>query len=434
LTARPRKNAIERRLEEIESVWIEFASNDQARLLRFVVDEDEVKLLDAFLELQNEEVSEIPDLFLRFNEPFDDPASYGLTLRESLIEQYEEVREGIAAEGIPADWQCPPLMDGRSDIANFLKAAASLYEKYRGIMENLVAVLTPLAVADQTAWRHWLRRLVSRRDLPQGIRFLVLDSTVVRVLDGLAEAEPQQVVTETPDLDMPGAYAELVRGTPGAGPGFAFRRLFVALTNAAAVGNVAVAARAARRAQAIAQANSWPQLVTAVQMALGAAYFSAGDVAMTLKCYRAANKAIQGSSEPGSEKLDIQTRFAEAAALISDEKYEDAAEVYQQIGPLAEKQKDAFSALEAWRMAAWCRETLGDKEGAWDHAVKALDAGARLEEPVRPDSTLPYVGQLMLRLIADGVNPDQEGMVRRRMVELVGEGWEDRIEQGAAPS
>jgi hypothetical protein len=44
------------------------------------------------------------------------------------------------------------------------------------------------------------------------------------------------------------------------------------------------------------------------------------------------------------------------------------------------------------------------------------------------------VGQLLLRLVADGVNPDQEDMVRQRMVSLVGEDWESRIEQGAASS
>ncbi len=434
MTARPRKNAIERRLEEIESVWNEFADNDQAALLRFVLDGDGARLLDAFLELQNEEVSEIPDLFLRFQEPFEDAASYGLTLRESLTEQYEEIREGIAEEGIPADWHCPRLLKGRSDIANFLRAAASLYEKYQDMMENLVAVLTPVSIADQAAWCDWLRRLVSRKDLPPRIRFLVVDSAAAPVLDSLAESEPQRVVTETPDLDMPGAYAELVREIPGTGPGFTFRRLFVALTSAAAVGNVAVAAQAAQRAQAIAQENSWPQLITAVNMALGAAYFAAGDVGRTLACYRSANQAVAGSSEPGAAKLDIQTRFAEAAALIADEKYAEAAEVYERIGPLAEKQQDAFSQLEAWRMAAWCREVTGEKPRAWRRGVKALEAGEQLDEAMRADSTLPYVGQLMLRLVADGVNADQEAMVRRRMVELVGKDWEDRIEQGAASS
>jgi tetratricopeptide (TPR) repeat protein len=236
------------------------------------------------------------------------------------------------------------------------------------------------------------------------------------------------------DPDMPGAYAELVREIPGTGPGFAFRRLFVALTRAAAIGNVAAAARTAQQAQAIAQQQNWPSLITAVQMALGAAYFAAGDLRQTLACYRAANQAIASSNEPEAAKLDLQTRFGEAAALVADRQFSEAAAVYEQIGPLAEKQQEPIARLEAWRMAAWCRETTGEKPRAWRRAIQALEAGEQLDEAMRPDSTLPYVGQLMLRLIADGVQADQEDMVRRRMTELVGKDWEQRIEQGAASS
>jgi tetratricopeptide (TPR) repeat protein len=233
---------------------------------------------------------------------------------------------------------------------------------------------------------------------------------------------------------MPGAYAELVRGIPGNGPGFAFRRLFVALTHAAALGNVAAAAWAAQRAESIAVQQNWPLLASAVNMALGSTYLAAGDVARTLACYRSANAAVAGSSEPGAATLDIQTRFAEASALIADNRYADAAEVYERIGPLAEQQGEAIARLEAWRMAAWCREANGEKPRAWRRAVKALEAGDAMDASLRPDSTLPYVGQLMLRLIDDGICTDQEEMVRRRMIALVGKDWEERIELGAASS
>lgn len=427
-----RKNAIQRRLDQIGAIWTEFTDNDQARLLRLVLDSDGTQLLDAFLEWQNEEASESPDLFLRFHEPVENASGHGLVLRDSLIEQFDEIREGIAAEGIPADWQCPPLVPGRSDTANFLCATGSLLEKYGDMLENLAVVLTPASIADAAGWCQWLARLVARPDVPPRLRFLVVDSTAAPVLDRLAEVEPKRVVSVEPALDMPGAYAELVREIPGSGPGFTFRRLFVALTQAAAVGNVAAAVYAAQRAAAIAQEQDWPQLATAVQMALGATYFAAGDAGQTLACYRAANRAIAGRSEPGAAKLDIQTRFAEGAALVGNQQFAEAAEVYEGIGPLAEQQQEPFAALEAWRMAAWCRENTGEKPRAWRRAVKALEVGQQLDETMRPNSTLPYVGQLLLRLVADGVNPDQEDMVRQQMVSLVGEDWESRIEQGAA--
>ena len=104
---------------------------------------------------------------------------------------------------------------------------------------------------------------------------LLLDAVDTPVLEPLAHAEPVLVKTVPADLDMPGAMLELVRSIPGSGPGFTFRRLFVALTNAAAQGALHAASQAAKAALAIAEKQGWPQMQVAVHMALGAAYLGA---------------------------------------------------------------------------------------------------------------------------------------------------------------
>jgi tetratricopeptide (TPR) repeat protein len=263
---------------------------------------------------------------------------------------------------------------------------------------------------------------------------MVIDSAWSPALEQLASARPKQVVSVHPNLDMAAAYADLVRGIPGSGPGFLFRRFFVALSNAAATGNIATASQAAKRALAITGEQGWPQLATAVHMSLGAAYFTKGDLAKALACYREANQAIVGSNDPVTSKLNIQTRLAEAAALIADGKHHQAADVYEATAALAAKHEESLAAMESCRMASWCREVIGDDQSAWAWAEKAVEAGESLDNTTRAASTLSYVGQSFLRLADRGVNTDRKDQMVQRMVQLLGPDWQAATSQGAITS
>ena len=57
-----------------------------------------------------------------------------------------------------------------------------------------------------------------------------------------------------------------------------------------------------------------------------------------------------------------------------------------------------------------------------------------MDQATRADSTLSYVGQGLLQLIEERDYPKRSGDVRERMVELIGEDWEDKLVQGTAAS
>ena len=176
------KNAIEERLDTIETLWNGFAEDKEARLLRWLVDADESRMIDIFLEVQNEEGSTVPDLFIRFDEPFEAPDLYGFTLRESLRAKYEEIREPIRQENIDAAWQCPSTQSGEIGIQAFLRACQSLQKHYETLMANLVIALMPRKIADDTARRRWLTQLAAA-PLTFPIKFMVVDSLEQPVLE-----------------------------------------------------------------------------------------------------------------------------------------------------------------------------------------------------------------------------------------------------------
>ena len=166
-----KKNAIEKRIDELTDIWNEFAQNHETKALRWLLVADEARMIDLFLEMQNEEISDIPDLFIRFEAPFENPAHYGFILRQALCDQYDESREDIGQEGLATDWTCPLPQPG--DLPTFINSCRSFGEHYSELMENLVVVLTPETVADVSAWEQWLLDLVNA-ELPPNLKIMVV--------------------------------------------------------------------------------------------------------------------------------------------------------------------------------------------------------------------------------------------------------------------
>lgn len=428
------KNAIERRIDLLGELWNEFAENPEPRFLRWLTDGDGAGMIDAFLEVQNGEGGDIPDLFLRFNTPFDDPESHGFRLIEAFQAMYEESREVLAEEGIDDNWVCPEPRDGTSDIEALVNVCVSFREHYEGLMLNLAIALLPDAISDPGDWQDWLGELV-QAGLPETVRVTVVDRTEAPLLNELAESEPALVSTITPDLDMSGAMNELAKQAGGTGPGAEFRRLYVELTNLASKGDMELMNRKAEAALSIARQENWPALQVAVHLLLAATHLGAGRTDDSIGAYRAGGEAAaeaQKQEDPSGGKLVVQCRFGEASALMADKRYDEAALVYEQTGPVAEEGEDYFMALEAWRMAGYCHQQTGDSESAWQRWLRALDAAEKLDESVRQNSTLPYVGEGLLRLARSYPYKDEADKVRARMAKLAGPDWEEKLQQGGS--
>jgi tetratricopeptide (TPR) repeat protein len=432
------QNAIDRRLDRLSAFWEEFTEDPDARLLRWLVTSDEMQIVRGFVEQQRSGAGNLPDLFLLIEAPFDEDRRYGITLRQELIKLYDDLkaddnlRQDLLAENVSLGWVCPGLTHGASDMAAFLEACASFCEYYESAMVHLALAVLPERISHPSAWRDWWIALL-RHDVPHRLRFTVLDSVEAPVLDGLAAAEPTLVRTVTPKLDMAGAVEELVREAGGTGPGVMFRKHFIALTNAAAKRNLAEAEQAASAALQIAVAQKWLDQQVVIHIALGAAYFSAGKSAEAIARYREAGRSaadMVSQQNPVGPTLLVQSRLSEAAVLVGEKQYHAATQVYKEAAALASQEKSFLLALEGWRMSGYCHEMAGDIDAAWRSGCQALEIGELLDDKVRPDSTLPYVGQGLLRLTRHSSYSNRAPEVRQRLTELVGADWETKIDEG----
>lgn len=414
-------NPVIQRLEKLEGLWNEFSILPNARILRWVVDEDSLQMIQTLIDLQSESIGTVPDLFVEFKVNFEEPHEYAGQLIDNLKAQYEGSREQMQADGFQTNWVCPACSDPPT-IAELINVLSSFHTCCPPASEHLAVVLWPEKSQMPGPWESWLTELAAQK-IPPVVRFMVVDRKRFVALERLSRTQPERVVSIDPELDMSAAYEQIVAAAPGNGPGHDFRRYFVALTNAAGAGDVAKAEATAKKAVAIATQEQWPHLAATAWMALGAAYFAAGNLDQTIASYKTANAAIAGVDDDPSKNLEIPARMAEGSALIAAGRFAEAAAVFGNAAVIAAAKNDTTSELECWRIAGWCHETDGKPLPGWDCGEKALDAGARLDEAARSTSTLPYVGQMMVRLADKGTHRSRKSAVQDRMVELLGPEW-----------
>ncbi|MCA9710958.1 MAG: hypothetical protein KDK70_34270, partial [Myxococcales bacterium] len=179
-------NPIERRLGWLRAQYGAFIADDQARLLHWVLAEDERRMMDAFLRV--EAISgETGDLLLLLDTPFGDPARYGMELVAELCELYDALRESLSEAGLAdTDWRPPPPRPAASrpaglgggaappDVDYLRQAAASFHAHHQPLLRHLSLVLQPARVADPAALTAWLGAAVQAFDDP-ALRLVLVD-------------------------------------------------------------------------------------------------------------------------------------------------------------------------------------------------------------------------------------------------------------------
>jgi tetratricopeptide (TPR) repeat protein len=420
------RNAIERRLDRLADQWAALAADPGLRLLRWRAEADDRRMVDLFLDLQGEELGTAPDVFVRLRPAFDDPSRYARDLLAAFLEQYDAARQDLRALGLAADWQRPEAAVDETDQALVVRTAASFRDYYADRMQCLVLVLAPSAVSDDRRFTTWLANLLGQ-GLPPSVRLVVPDPAEAPRLDGLDEMAQGLAVTIDPALDMPGAVEELARSEGVEGPARRFRVHLISIANAAGKGNLAAAERAARAALNLAREQGWADQAVVVHMALAAAYLGVDRPADAVGCYRrAAVAAASAKDHPAAARLRVTAALGEGAALVAAARWQEAATVYERTAPLAERAGDPIMLLEAWRMAGWSHEQAGADQEAWRCGQEALRTGARLPADRRQVSTLPWVGQMLLRLLERHYRDDARHAetLRHKLDDLIGPGWQ----------
>ncbi|MCH9683228.1 MAG: hypothetical protein K0V04_17470 [Deltaproteobacteria bacterium] len=420
-------NPIEQRLAVLHDQWTEFAQDDDARVLRWLVARDEVRMIETFVEVEgHQKAGSTPDVFLLFRNPFENPLAHGYVVREELVAGYEPMRASLIEDGFDGSWLPPAAGPRATDVEVLRDTGASFREHYAALpMAHLVLVLLPQHADDPSAWVQWLDRWIASAP-PKHLRMIVLDDVDAPILDTVAEHPA--VTSIKADLDMPRAIRAIVQKAGHQDkPGGAYRLAYVDLAQAAGRGDLVRAKSAADKATAVAMREGWHYLVVPAKLALASAYLQAQQLPDAIAACREADQAGAAAHEAGDDngpRLRLHSQLTLGATLLSSRMYPQAATVYENAVPLAQEVDPELLYMECWRMAAYCHEADAQWPRAWSCGLEALGIGQHMEPTARRGSTLAYVGEGLLRITARRDYASQARTIELKMVELLGtEDW-----------
>jgi hypothetical protein len=416
-----RKNPVQRRLDLVHDEWVAFAELPAARVLCWQVTPDETSMVEAFVAVESDERGgELPDLFVRLLSPFDAATPYGLALRGEFLELARALHAGLDSPE-QAAWLAPNYERGEDDVAFWVRTCASFSQHYR-LPGLLATLLLPGGIADAGAYQLWLQRLAAQ--LPSSVRAVVLDDARTPGFATLVKAEPVRVVAKPLALDMPGARLELSSEAGGLEtPGGQFRHLFVQLTNALGASKLPEAIGFAQAALGIAAAQRWFALAVPVQFSLGAAFAGQGRATEANERYLAAELAAaegEKAGDPACTQLRAQARMVRGGLLVSIRQFPAAAQLFIETIPVAESTGDPRMVLDCYRLASFSYEQSGAHEKAWQTGIDGLGYAHKLDLETRQTTTLPYLGEGMMRLSQRPEYQAARLRIEREMVALTG--------------
>ncbi len=421
-------NPIAARIDRLGDQWTIFVRDANARVLRWVVDEDELPLLEGFfIRESNADASKTPDIFWTSEAPFRDATRHGVDLRTELVATVDGARAELAESGAPPSWRPPPAVPTATDIEVWLATLKSFRDAHPGV-EVVGVCLRPSAVADPAQYLEWLRRLA--RAAPLDVRFVVIDGAWAPALDALAAAEPARVRTQRASLDVPGALAELAAsGGQLDMPGGRFRHAYVRMSGAAKAGDSAAVDALGAEALAVSEAQGWLALSCAVHFLQGSLALRAGRPADAFARFMRADDAGARADAAGDRQgkvLRVKARLSAGSALLVANDHPRAAAVFTAAVPFARAADDRRAELDAWRLASYAHGQAGDTGRAWEAGQAGLAVARSMDADTRATSTLKSLGESLVHWAQSHRLADVESTVRRELDALLGPGWASR--------
>lgn len=415
-------NPVERRLAYLCGEWIAFRENQGARLLLWQVQDDCLRLLQAFFESQKHDTPyRSGDLFIVFDAPFEHSIQYSRALKQALVGQYEASRDDLAKQGEATDWLPGPASAPHSP-EGFVAALCSFGSSYHRSVGTLVAVLLPQAVADEAAFVAWLERVLDRR-LPGRMRLLLADSLEQPQHQTLAERDDPRIVVAQPQVNALNMAQETFAQEATTGPAGVFRNHLVGLAALLEKGSADQVKAKALDALAFARARKWSDQEVVLRLMVAGALLKEARCGEAIQVYEAARLAADktvADGHPAGHKLVLQTWFGQAGAHLSDGDDARAAACYDEATAVAQKDRNPILAIEAQRMAGFCRSRQGDVDAALVCYGRSLAMGAPLRSEVRGMTTLPLAAVDMLR----AVDPERAASIEAVKLRL-----DQRLEQ-----
>jgi len=438
-----KKNPIEQELAKLDELWEEFLSSDKP-VFHCYIPVDAAQLAKTWVTVRERFEDDSSDLFIGLHSNFNAAERYGFELADemniSLEAAFQQAIREEQEEGVQAannfTWSRYDLSLFNNGYHALLDCTQRLFDNFGEHIDCVCLVVMPNQVThvrQYIAW--WESACLVHRDYelwPKKLKLLVFEIENAPLLQSVAEQYPEQVYCSNTNTDMKGAIDKILDEADNGSPGAKLRKTIVEMNYAVGEQNIPHLEAQSEAAIPIAKENNFLDMLATILMIRAAGYLNTQQFDKAIADYQSAQQYCEeGVSKNilGCDKLQLQSTLCEGTALFSAKRYSEAAVAYEKAAVLAEQQNDKLMTLEGWRMASFCLEMDKQKKPAWEKAKQAMEAGRKMDEEEMRNSTMPFVGEAMIRLAPDY---DSEKQVQAEFAKLLGDDWRERQKQQQA--
>ena len=444
------ENAITYRIDKMRKQWSRSVKKDTA-LVKWSVQEDEVRMVQAFSLLEGSEEGKLPQLFLNFQVPFSNKTNYAKDLLEFWLELWNspEARREVKEQGVLPDWDASPFVDASPDSENIslrdsspVNSGPSFGSSYgdstrpeniawflecmssftTSICKKRVLVLNimPLAYNREPEFKEWVFECV--KQLPQNLKLMIYDVVDYPLFEKIPKAIP--CVDIKPDLEMGNAMREILTAGSGSGSTTAVD-IHVCLFNMAdslKEKDLAGVCHWGKEAAKIGKELHNKSLEATAYLAYGSALFQLRKTDDAIIQYERAQSLAQlgiAGQDATAPSLLLQSYNFLAALYLFKKKRAKAAEYFGKTADTALEQNNLMIYVESSRQQAEMLRTTGEAKYAHVILKKAYENGKQL-----PPDTQKFSSMLLLcAALEASADDNNESVVVREIDEHASNIW-----------
>ncbi|EAS1758243.1 hypothetical protein BH012_17190 [Salmonella enterica] len=345
------KNAVERKLAELERLWLEASDDENARIFIWRTPADSDRLIHVFFALQEEQQNDFttPDLFIRFNTPFETRYGYPHSLEEEFIE-----RVNISTFPEPR-WQPASLLPCyRADRLHALMNDFAHY--HQDALRYLTVILTASSVSHADSHRQFIDDLcqcITART--SRFRLLLVDTHENPDWQWLLTRSPEHARLLTPDINEDELMRQTLNETPTS-DGTAmlrFRQLMTDTFISLKKGPAAQTEQLAQKALDLARQQGWGDQQVIMLSMMAGGWLQEKHAQNAIKNYRLAVQTAADLPPESRHLLATQNLMGEGNAWFMDKKPEQASDAYYRSAQEAQDIPSLLLTMEGYRMAGF---------------------------------------------------------------------------------
>jgi tetratricopeptide (TPR) repeat protein len=427
---------------KVRNEWEQADKVKSWRLAIWVLQYQDIDIVDKFLETERTIVGVFDDIFFRFDSVFNGSnEAFEKDLWVEFIDWFvlpqnekQDMYTALKNDGLLLE-DFKPNISLPHTATNLFSEILRFKASVKDLTKTNFCLYFPPGRNDGIGMGSWFNTVL-KKGIPNGIRLTTIDFTVNRKIKIDKKISPYDVVELAPQLEMMAAIenemdkAGSTYNTVGVDAQFR-KQIRVVMNETVKMKSAKMDKEVGVLLSLSKQLNSVSAGISGLLIA-AQAYFSIGAKEKSELHTDAAIKkaaAAMEKNDPAGYPTWKACIMLKGALLVGNKKRKEAIEVYENLAKVAIKNADTFTAMEGYRLSGHMYYELKKMDIAFENLLLALVSGSYLEINQRRQSTFLHAAYLALQIGKQTKSKAEIETVQNQLQEWLGNDWEDLLQE-----